>query len=190
MASRLRALARLGARSSGAARALCSAANVRADRRFNPTRAAGAAQAPQLARSLATSAASSRAAGEPLLFPGGEPDSPHVATAVPGPRSLALQAQMAEMQDAGGVKFFGMRAVRLRARRKRRAFSRSALPLASVDFEASRGNYVVDADGNTLLDMYSHIASLPVGYNNPAMLAVFQARAQESDPCRVRRFLC
>ena len=39
---------------------------------------------------------------------------------------------------------------------------------------ASRGNYVVDADGNTLLDMWTHIASLPVGYNNPHMLAVFQ----------------
>ena len=36
---------------------------------------------------------------------------------------------------------------------------------------------MVDADGNTLLDMYSHIASLPIGYNNPHMLAVFQARA-------------
>jgi len=40
--------------------------------------------------------------------------------------------------------------------------------------EASRGNYVVDADGNTLLDMFSHIASLPVGYNNPHMLDVFR----------------
>ena len=45
-----------------------------------------------------------------------------------------------------------------------------------MDFAASRGNYVVDADGNTLLDMYSHIASLPIGYNNPHMLQVFQAR--------------
>jgi 4-aminobutyrate aminotransferase-like enzyme len=45
-----------------------------------------------------------------------------------------------------------------------------------VDFAASRGNYVVDADGNTLLDMYSHIASLPIGYNNPHMLKVFQVR--------------
>ena len=35
---------------------------------------------------------------------------------------------------------------------------------------------MVDADGNTLLDMYSHIASLPIGYNNPHMLQVFQAR--------------
>ena len=59
-----------------------------------------------------------------------------------------------------------------------------------MDFAASRGNYVVDADGNTLLDMYSHIASLPVGYNNPHMLAVFQARRKKRagacDPFCVR----
>jgi hypothetical protein len=59
------------------------------------------------------------------------------------------------MQDAGGVKYF-------------------------VDFDASRGNYVTDVDGNTLLDLYSHIASLPVGYNNPHMLAVFQNPANLS----------
>lgn len=31
------------------------------------------------------------------------------------------------------------------------------------------GNFVVDADGNTMLDMYCHIASLPIGYNHPMM---------------------
>lgn len=38
-----------------------------------------------------------------------------------------------------------------------------------IDFEKSEGNYIVDADGNTLLDMYSHIASLPLGYNHHEM---------------------
>ena len=48
------------------------------------------------------------AAAPALLFPGGEPDAPRVVTsAIPGPRSKALQAEMAAMQDAGGVKFFG-----------------------------------------------------------------------------------
>jgi hypothetical protein len=61
------------------------------------------------ARSAAGFAASSgAAAAAPLLFPGGEPDAPRVITdAIPGPRSRELQAQMAAMQDAGGVKFFG-----------------------------------------------------------------------------------
>ena len=70
----------------------------------------------------------------------------------PVPPTLRLPPQM---QDAGGVKYF-------------------------VDFDASRGNYVTDVDGNTLLDLYSHIASLPVGYNNPHMLAVFQNPANLS----------
>ena len=32
-----------------------------------------------------------------------------------------------------------------------------------ADFEKSQGNYVIDADGNTLLDAFAHIASLPLG---------------------------
>ena len=32
-----------------------------------------------------------------------------------------------------------------------------------VDWEKSKGNYVVDADGNILLDVFQQIASLPLG---------------------------
>lgn len=39
-----------------------------------------------------------------------------------------------------------------------------------VDFDKSQGNYVVDADGNTMLDLFCQIASMPIGYNNPALL--------------------
>ena len=32
-----------------------------------------------------------------------------------------------------------------------------------VDFEKSLGNYLVDMDGNCLLDGFTHIASIPIG---------------------------
>lgn len=47
----------------------------------------------------------------------------------------------------------------------------------NVDFAKSKGNYIVDADGNTLLDVFAQIASIPVGYNNPAFLALSQEPA-------------
>jgi 4-aminobutyrate aminotransferase / (S)-3-amino-2-methylpropionate transaminase len=35
-------------------------------------------------------------------------------------------------------------------------------PLSFSDYEKSYGNYMVDADGNTFLDVYAQIASIPV----------------------------
>jgi 4-aminobutyrate aminotransferase/(S)-3-amino-2-methylpropionate transaminase len=39
-----------------------------------------------------------------------------------------------------------------------------------VDYERSIGNYLVDADGNTMLDVFAQIASIALGYNVPDML--------------------
>lgn len=37
------------------------------------------------------------------------------------------------------------------------------------DYEKSHGSYLVDVDGNSFLDLYSQIASIPIGYNDPAL---------------------
>lgn len=42
----------------------------------------------------------------------------------------------------------------------------------SLIFGKSFGNYLVDADGNTLLDCYGNIGSLAIGYNHPALIKV------------------
>lgn len=74
-----------------------------------------------------------------------EYDSARVKTQVPGPTSLELMKQMDHVQQSGAVHFF-------------------------VDYAASRGNYIVDVDGNRYLDLLGQIASLPIGYNHPNVI--------------------
>jgi len=68
-----------------------------------------------------------------------------IKTEVPGPVSRQLMSTHALQGGSGGAVTF------------------------LADYQASSGCYIVDADGNRLLDMFSQIASLPLGYNHPAL---------------------
>ncbi|XP_022092684.1 4-aminobutyrate aminotransferase, mitochondrial-like [Acanthaster planci] len=79
-----------------------------------------------------------------------EYDEPCVKTPIPGPRSLELIKNLDDItKNSGTVNYF-------------------------VDFKASLGNYVVDADGNRLLDLFMQISSIPIGYNHPAVIDILK----------------
>ena len=83
-------------------------------------------------------------AGEQPFFPD-EPRGPHVVTAIPGPKSKEIAQELNQFYDIRSMNML-------------------------TDYQKSVGNYIADPDGNVLLDVYSQIASIPVGYNNPALL--------------------
>jgi len=43
-----------------------------------------------------------------------------------------------------------------------------------ADYDKSVGNYITDVDGNTYLDCFMQIASIPLGYNHPYILEALQ----------------
>src|SRR6185437_13790578 len=74
------------------------------------------------------------------LFPN-EPNAPIINTKVPGPNSSNLLNKLKEIQEEKTVHFI-------------------------VNYEKSIGNYLYDSDGNYLLDLFTQISSMPIGYNN------------------------
>jgi len=70
-------------------------------------------------------------------------------TEVPGPKTKEMKQDLQSMQQMESVTLF-------------------------VDFDKSKGNFLVDVDGNTYLDAFMQIASIPLGYNHPALLLALQ----------------
>ena len=48
-----------------------------------------------------------------------------------------------------------------------------------ADYEKSFGNYIVDADGNSLLDVFTQISSVPIGEKFSFSICLF---AEETSP--------
>lgn len=74
-----------------------------------------------------------------------EPTAPVVVTKSPGPKSQEAIKALDTVFDARPAYFV-------------------------ADYDKSIGNYITDVDGNTYLDVYAQIASIPLGYNNPALI--------------------
>ncbi|KAF3482400.1 4-aminobutyrate aminotransferase [Arthroderma uncinatum] len=85
------------------------------------------------------------AAAEKPFF-ANEPEGPTVKTAIPGPKSKEEITKLDRVFDTRSLNML-------------------------VDYQKSTGNYIADLDGNVLLDVFAQIASIPVGYNNAALLA-------------------
>ncbi|KAA8499327.1 4-aminobutyrate aminotransferase [Porphyridium purpureum] len=128
---------------SGVMRLACVAA-MRMGSHVVPRRAMAAAPSDHRAQLAQQSAAADEE--EKMATWMHEPAGVHVRTEVPGPRSRALLREMDAIQETRTVSVFW-------------------------DMSKSHGNYMVDADGNVLLDIIGHIGSLPLGYNHPNMLA-------------------
>ena len=70
-------------------------------------------------------------------FVSGEP-AISMKTEVPGPKSKEIMAELDSIQSMKSVQY-------------------------AVDYQKSLGNYIVDADGNTMLDVFTSISSVPIG---------------------------
>lgn len=75
-----------------------------------------------------------------------EPSGPELVTEkIPGPSGIKLNEDLGKVFDNRASNFV-------------------------TDYFNSIGNYISDADGNKLLDVYCQISSIALGYNNPALI--------------------
>merc|ERR1712113_1168491 len=80
------------------------------------------------------------------MGPTQEPSAPVVkSTSFPGPNDLKLRGEYDKISKISEIQFF-------------------------ADYDKSIGNYIADTDGNIFLDCFQSISSIPLGYNNQAMI--------------------
>lgn len=85
-----------------------------------------------------------------------EPGSPVLVTeSVPGPKSIEINNKLGKVFDNRASYFV-------------------------TDYNNSLGNYISDADGNQLLDVYCQISSIALGYNNPELFKTAQSKEMAS----------
>ncbi|KAH6671515.1 4-aminobutyrate aminotransferase [Plectosphaerella plurivora] len=92
----------------------------------------------------------SMSAARPSRIFANEPTEPSIKTAIPGPVSKQYIEDLDEVFDTRSLNML-------------------------TDYSKSVGNYIADPDGNVLLDVYAQIASIPLGYNNPALIEAAQS---------------
>ncbi|KAJ8979062.1 hypothetical protein NQ317_005743, partial [Molorchus minor] len=80
-----------------------------------------------------------------------EPKAPVVKTELPGPRTKDLLEKLCHYQNIADIDLFAV-------------------------YENSIGNYLEDVDQNILLDLNMQLSTIPLGYNHPELLKVFQDR--------------
>ncbi|VEN49942.1 unnamed protein product, partial [Callosobruchus maculatus] len=83
----------------------------------------------------------------------GEPTEPKIHTEIPGPKSKSYMNELNSISQFGSVQLV-------------------------ADYDKSIGNYLIDVDGNTFLDAFTQISSVPIGYNHPEMIKVFHDEAK------------
>ncbi|CAB4068525.1 ABAT [Lepeophtheirus salmonis] len=76
----------------------------------------------------------------------------NIQTDIPGPKSTKLRNDLLEYQQISSVSLIS-------------------------DSHKSLGNFLVDVDNNTYLDCFMQISSIPLGYNNPELIAALSTPA-------------
>lgn len=148
----IQAAARL-ARASSASKARCSTSIIGASVSRSYSNRSLTSNNSTTSRSYATEATSSTSAS---LFPSPAYDHPSMKTSTtPGPQSQSVSQEIGKFQDP-------------------------RTHVLVVDYAKSNGNYLVDADGNALLDMFGQIASIAVGYNHPDLVKLAKSVSSPS----------